>query len=163
MPDKIREPIDNDEVYPCDDCGKLRSQNLGGTVFTVCDECWNKHHLKEKPLDNQAYGRVREALARKQAIIIGQLGDNWQGDDMQWEALKQSAPILVIDSYKSADQLLSYNDGVDAIAIVGVDGERPNPNPNFDDKFKMGWDACNGANQNKGYKPVVYVAREKKL
>jgi len=45
MKDKIKEPIDdNEEVYPCDDCGKLRSKNQGGTTFTVCDECWDKHH-----------------------------------------------------------------------------------------------------------------------
>lgn len=29
-------------VYPCDKCGVLRSQDEGGTVFTVCDECWDK-------------------------------------------------------------------------------------------------------------------------
>jgi hypothetical protein len=34
---------DDDEVYPCDDCGKLRSKNQGGTTFTLCDECWEKH------------------------------------------------------------------------------------------------------------------------
>lgn len=45
MKDKIREPVNNDdEVYPCADCGVLRSQNQGGTVFTLCDECWDKYH-----------------------------------------------------------------------------------------------------------------------
>ena len=29
-------------LYPCDRCGKKRSQNEGGTTFTVCDECWDK-------------------------------------------------------------------------------------------------------------------------
>ena len=29
-------------IYPCVDCGKMRSQNQGGTTFTVCDECWDK-------------------------------------------------------------------------------------------------------------------------
>jgi hypothetical protein len=27
-------------IYACKRCGKLRSKNEGGTVFTVCDECW---------------------------------------------------------------------------------------------------------------------------
>jgi len=34
---------DDKRIYPCDDCGKLRSKNEGGTTFTACDECWNKH------------------------------------------------------------------------------------------------------------------------
>jgi len=47
MKDKIREPKDaNDRVYPCDDCGVLRSKNEGGTTFTVCDSCWDKHQEK---------------------------------------------------------------------------------------------------------------------
>ena len=32
--------------YPCDMCGKLRSKDEGGTVFTVCDECWDKSYPK---------------------------------------------------------------------------------------------------------------------
>ena len=39
--ENIRAPIDNDDrVYPCSMCGKLRSKNEGGTIFTVCDDCW---------------------------------------------------------------------------------------------------------------------------
>ena len=34
---------DDKRIYPCDDCGKMRSKNEGGTTFTVCDECWDKH------------------------------------------------------------------------------------------------------------------------
>ena len=34
------------KIYPCEDCGKMRSKNEGGTVFTVCDECWDKHYNK---------------------------------------------------------------------------------------------------------------------
>ncbi len=29
-------------LYPCADCGKLRTKAQGGTIFTVCDECWDK-------------------------------------------------------------------------------------------------------------------------
>jgi len=44
MKDQIREPLnDDDEVYPCMNCGVLRSKNQGGTTFTVCDDCWDKH------------------------------------------------------------------------------------------------------------------------
>ncbi len=33
-------PDDSDRIYPCDDCGKLRTKAEGGTTFTVCEECW---------------------------------------------------------------------------------------------------------------------------
>lgn len=41
-----REPRDEeppDALYACDDCGKPRTKAQGGTVFTVCDECWDRH------------------------------------------------------------------------------------------------------------------------
>ena len=45
----IRIPKDSDdEVYPCQDCGILRSKNQGGTTFTVCDRCWDKARKKKK-------------------------------------------------------------------------------------------------------------------
>jgi hypothetical protein len=38
-----RERIYNQEsVYPCAECGKLRTKDQGGTTFTVCDACWDK-------------------------------------------------------------------------------------------------------------------------
>lgn len=43
LPSVLREESPDDErIYPCASCGKMRSKNEGGTVFTVCDECWNK-------------------------------------------------------------------------------------------------------------------------
>ncbi len=32
------------KIYPCSDCGKMRSEKEGGTVFTVCNECWDIHY-----------------------------------------------------------------------------------------------------------------------
>lgn len=32
--------------YPCNDCGVLRTKAEGGTIFTVCDECWDKHYKR---------------------------------------------------------------------------------------------------------------------
>jgi len=32
--------------YTCADCGKLRTKAEGGTTFTVCDECWDKHYAE---------------------------------------------------------------------------------------------------------------------
>lgn len=49
----IRPPKDaDDRVYPCMACGTLRSQNEGGKTFTVCDECWDKHLIREAPNGN---------------------------------------------------------------------------------------------------------------
>jgi len=35
--------MSKERKYPCLACGKLRSADEGGTVFTVCDECWKKY------------------------------------------------------------------------------------------------------------------------
>ena len=29
-------------LYPCIECGMLRTEKQGGTTFTVCDKCWEK-------------------------------------------------------------------------------------------------------------------------
>lgn len=39
----------DDQIYPCAECKTLRSRNEGGTTFTVCDACWDKHFKKEEP------------------------------------------------------------------------------------------------------------------
>jgi hypothetical protein len=31
-----------EDAYPCTKCGKLRTKDEGGTVFSYCDECWDK-------------------------------------------------------------------------------------------------------------------------
>jgi len=55
-----KEP-DNERIYPCDDCGVLRSKNEGGTIFTFCDGCWDKHYHPEKYRPNsQSSGREDE-------------------------------------------------------------------------------------------------------
>ena len=42
---QVRPPKDkDDEVYPCAACGRLRSENQGARVFTICDDCWDKRH-----------------------------------------------------------------------------------------------------------------------
>jgi len=39
---KIR-VLEEDNQYPCSECGKTRTKDEGGTTFTVCDECWDKY------------------------------------------------------------------------------------------------------------------------
>jgi hypothetical protein len=41
---------ERERVYPCADCGVMRSKAEGGAVFTVCDECWNRaREPREEP------------------------------------------------------------------------------------------------------------------
>jgi len=42
--------LDEEKTYPCRECGVPRTKAEGGTVFTVCDDCWDKlHNTPEKP------------------------------------------------------------------------------------------------------------------
>ncbi len=34
---------DDARIYPCVDCGKMRSKDEGGALFSFCDVCWDKH------------------------------------------------------------------------------------------------------------------------
>ena len=34
-------PTSDQRAYPCASCGVMRSASEGGTVFTVCDACWD--------------------------------------------------------------------------------------------------------------------------
>ena len=36
------------KLYPCADCGVPRTEDEGGRIFTVCDECWDRHYAKMK-------------------------------------------------------------------------------------------------------------------
>ena len=40
-PDKEWDSEAQAAIYPCAMCGKLRTKDEGGTVFTVCDNCWD--------------------------------------------------------------------------------------------------------------------------
>ncbi len=41
---ELEKAKNGEKMYPCDDCGELRSKDEGGTVFTVCEGCWDKAH-----------------------------------------------------------------------------------------------------------------------
>lgn len=46
---KLQDALDAERgrIYPCADCGKMRTKEEGGTAFTVCDECWDKRFDKK--------------------------------------------------------------------------------------------------------------------
>lgn len=37
-----------EKTYPCVDCGVLRTEKEGGAIFTVCDDCYDKHYKPKK-------------------------------------------------------------------------------------------------------------------
>lgn len=41
-------PSDDARIYPCDHCGVMRTKAEGGTVFTVCDKCWDALRDEER-------------------------------------------------------------------------------------------------------------------
>lgn len=54
---KAKQTRDHERIYPCKDCGILRSKAEGGTTFSVCDVCWDKIHgdkVREKAINSLA-------------------------------------------------------------------------------------------------------------
>ena len=41
--------VDEERIYPCDDCGTMRTKAEGGTTFTVCEACWAKRYRERPP------------------------------------------------------------------------------------------------------------------
>jgi hypothetical protein len=38
----------DERIYPCLHCPTMRTKAEGGTVFSVCDDCWDKAHPPKK-------------------------------------------------------------------------------------------------------------------
>lgn len=51
---------EEDRIYPCNLCGCLRTKAEGGTVFTVCDDCWDKNPERTCPHQHRNNGKCRE-------------------------------------------------------------------------------------------------------
>ena len=71
------DPISGEELYPCKNCGTLRTQAEGGTTFTLCDECWDKKypkHEKEKTMHSVDM-EFEVDHKQKQITIFGELPD----------------------------------------------------------------------------------------
>jgi len=50
MTSRVKPLVDRatgEQLYACNDCGVLRTKAEGGTVFTVCDGCWDKRRVFE--------------------------------------------------------------------------------------------------------------------
>lgn len=63
----------DEQLYPCDDCGVLRTKAEGGTVFTVCDGCWDKHYPPRETTDAKLLSVTREQLIEEVLRLRGEL------------------------------------------------------------------------------------------
>ena len=80
---EVSEP--KEEMYPCDKCGKLRTKAEGGTIFTVCDECWDKKdEPKEETLEEKFYNHLKSGFLRFY---------NSEDKEVQKETARRSAKI----------------------------------------------------------------------
>lgn len=61
-----------EQLYPCADCGVLRTKAEGGTVFTVCDGCWDKHHPPAS-IGAKLLSATREQLIEEILRLRGEL------------------------------------------------------------------------------------------
>lgn len=50
------------EIFPCQDCGKMRSKNQGGTIFTVCESCWEKKYPPDSPRQDGETPTLKEQV-----------------------------------------------------------------------------------------------------
>jgi len=59
----LKKYFPEEEKYPCNKCGVLRTKAGGGTTFTVCDECWDKEwDLKYKKPKESELEKILEQL-----------------------------------------------------------------------------------------------------
>lgn len=75
----------DERIYPCDRCGVMRSKAEGGTVFTVCDACWEGDEAEAREIctrltragrrnSHEDHREVAEVLARARAQGRGTMG-----------------------------------------------------------------------------------------
>lgn len=78
-------------IYPCAECGKLRSKAEGGAIFTACVECWDKKHIvypefdpKKHCIDGTKLQSLFQLVERQQKEMSSDGGNMvgplyWQG------------------------------------------------------------------------------------
>ena len=62
-----------EQLYPCEDCGVLRTKAEGGAVFTVCDGCWDKHYQSGESIGAKLLSATREQLIEEILRLRGEL------------------------------------------------------------------------------------------
>jgi len=57
-------------IYPCADCGCMRTKDEGGTTFTVCDDCWDKAYKKPTPPASAYTGVLPDTSEFRDALDV---------------------------------------------------------------------------------------------
>lgn len=54
LPKQAESEAPDERIYPCAKCGTMRSKAEGGTVFTVCDDCWDEKYGSESEAPDES-------------------------------------------------------------------------------------------------------------
>lgn len=69
----IVDRVIDEQFYSCADCGTLRTKAEGGTVFTVCDGCWERHHQPHETISAKLLAATREQLIEEVLRLRGEI------------------------------------------------------------------------------------------
>jgi hypothetical protein len=69
----VVEQVAHERIYPCRKCGVLRTKAEGGTVFTVCDGCWDELHPPREATAARLLSATREQLIEEVLRLRGEL------------------------------------------------------------------------------------------
>lgn len=115
-PTQIRGDL-SEPTWPCRECGKKMTKAEGGTTFTVCEVCWDKHN-SSKPIDspkpmtpldwfltpNPLLGNVSPVemikdgrLGKLCAWIVNQIEENWDLVGPKQTDLDKSSIAKILD------------------------------------------------------------------
>lgn len=94
--------MSDERIYPCDDCGVMRSKAEGGTLFTVCDHCWDKRAEGELP------GAARDRLSTRLAEV-----------ERENEKLRERQQELLAAMVRVANETPFADEAKDALAQRG--------------------------------------------
>ena len=68
---------ESEAIYPCADCGVMRTKDEGGTTFTVCDKCWDKHYKRELnpesglvELDEEVVNKLLDECLPSETLVL---------------------------------------------------------------------------------------------
>ena len=111
------EEITGEEKYPCEKCGTLRTAAEGGTIFTVCDECWDKT-CKEEAMTPAEY------LKRPYSWCF-----IWDNDSMTWTGTIKEFPGCITQVGIGEDGLKNLYDAAHDWIAAALDQGQEIPEP----------------------------------
>lgn len=59
----------DERIYRCRSCDKMRTKAEGGSVFSLCDECWDKRYPKKDELEKCALTKSQRLAGVRESYI----------------------------------------------------------------------------------------------